>query len=397
MKKYFGYLVIITKAVTAYALLHTVYRFLLKKDIWLFEEKQTEARDNAYYLYKYVKYRRFPVNAYYVIRKGSPDAEKIKQYGITINAGSIKHYMYWMAAKYSINSQQYGAAPYPTSAHHKIRFLCRNDQRVVFLQHGIIKDDMVDLHYDKTKFDLFVCSAAREYEQVKNTFGYPEDKVKLLGLCRFDGLKRSSQRFKQIIIMPTYREWMRPAKTYADATEEEIESFKRSLFYTKYSQLLANEQLKRMIIEYDYKVLFYLHYSFQPYISCFKDYESPSIIIADRSKYDVQQLLLDGEILVTDFSSVAFDFAYMEKPVLYYQFDEEEYRSKHYRNGYYDYHVDGFGPVFNNEDKVVEYLEYILDSDCIMEQKYVNQVNQFFTIRDAHNCQRNYNAILDLA
>ena len=388
---------IITKAVTAYALLHTVYRFLLKKDIWLFEEKQTEARDNAYYLYKYVKDRRFPVNAYYVIRKGSPDAEKIKQYGITINAGSIKHYMYWMAAKYSINSQQYGAAPYPTSAHHKIRFLCRNDQRVVFLQHGIIKDDMVDLHYDKTKFDLFVCSAAREYEQVKNTFGYPEDKVKLLGLCRFDGLKRSSQRFKQIIIMPTYREWMRPAKTYADATEEEIESFKRSLFYTKYSQLLANEQLKRMIIEYDYKVLFYLHYSFQPYISCFKDYESPSIIIADRSKYDVQQLLLDGEILVTDFSSVAFDFAYMEKPVLYYQFDEEEYRSKHYRNGYYDYHVDGFGPVFNNEDKVVEYLEYILDSDCIMEQKYVNQVNQFFTIRDAHNCQRNYNAILDLA
>lgn len=388
---------IIIKAVTGYVLLHTAYRHLLKKDIWLFEEKQTEARDNAYYLYKYVKDGHFTVNAYYVIRKGSSDAKKIKQYDTTINAGSIKHYMYWMAAKYSINSQQYGAAPYPTSTHHKIRFLCRKDQRVVFLQHGIIKDDMIGLHYDNTKFDLFVCSAAREYEHVKNTFGYPEDKVKLLGLCRFDGLKRSSQRFKQIIIMPTYREWMRPAKTYAEATEEEVESFKRSLFYTKYCELLANEQLKRMIIEYDYRIIFYLHYSFQPFISCFKEYESTNIIIADRSKYDVQKLLLDGEILVTDFSSVAFDFAYMLKPVLYYQFDEEEYRSKHYRDGYYDYHVDGFGPVFNDENRVVGYISHVLDSDCKMEEQYVKRVNQFFMTRDTHNCERNYNAILDLA
>lgn len=43
-------------------------------------------------------------------------------------------------------------------------------------------------------------------------------------------------------------------------------------------------------------------------------------------------MLKESRLIIADYSSVAFDFAYMNKPLLYFQFDEEEYRTKHYKN-----------------------------------------------------------------
>lgn len=43
-------------------------------------------------------------------------------------------------------------------------------------------------------------------------------------------------------------------------------------------------------------------------------------------KYDVQQLLKESLLLITDYSSVFFDMMYMNKPVIFYQFDENQYR-----------------------------------------------------------------------
>ena len=48
---------------------------------------------------------------------------------------------------------------------------------------------------------------------------------------------------------------------------------------------------------------------------------SERIIIADWKKYDVQGLLKESALLITDLSSVFMDFAYMRKPMIYYQFD----------------------------------------------------------------------------
>ena len=57
-------------------------------------------------------------------------------------------------------------------------------------------------------------------------------------------------------------------------------------------------------------------------------------VIADFDNYDVQQLLIDSRLLITDYSSVAFDFAYMKKKTIYCQFDLEKYRSEQYGIGF---------------------------------------------------------------
>ena len=100
-------------------------------------------------------------------------------------------------------------------------------------------------------------------------------------------------------------------------------------------------------------------------------------------------------LLITDFSSVFFDFAYMQKPVLYYQFDEEEYRASHYAQGYFDYRRDGFGEVVTEETELLELLEQYLENDCSLKPEYRQRTEGFFTLHDMHNCERIYNEIIE--
>ena len=50
---------------------------------------------------------------------------------------------------------------------------------------------------------------------------------------------------------------------------------------------------------------------------------------------------------VTDYSSQAFEAAYLERAVVYYQFDQADFfgGTHVYRKGTWDYDTDGFGPV----------------------------------------------------
>ena len=68
---------------------------------------------------------------------------------------------------------------------------------------------------------------------------------------------------------------------------------------------------------------------------------SDRITIASKETQDVQKLLMDCALLVTDYSSVFFDVAFLRKPVVYYQFDEEEFRKYHYQKGYFDFRDHG--------------------------------------------------------
>ena len=43
----------------------------------------------------------------------------------------------------------------------------------IFLQHGIIKDDIVELHYPRVNLDLFVCSTVPEYDSVVPSWALP--------------------------------------------------------------------------------------------------------------------------------------------------------------------------------------------------------------------------------
>ena len=395
IKHYFEYIVCLEKLIIAFVYILFHKRELYGLDIWLIQEKHTEARDNGYHLFKYVREEYPELNVFYSITKDSADRKKLEHLENLIDSDTIKHYIFYLSAKYNIGSQKFGACPYPTDWVNRFHFLCRKDQKVIFLQHGIIKDAAPGLDYYKTKFDLFVCSSQREYSYVHNDLNYPENNVKLVGLCRFDGLINSIPK-KYILIMPTFRQWLAAQHREQFATNEECKRFKESKFYKEYAALLTDQSLISEAKKNDFKMIFYMHYSLQSYTPVFDNLNNDIVIIADRKKYDVQKLMVESSIMVTDFSSVFFDFAYMGKPELYFQFDEDEFREKHYGNGYFDYRRDGFGPVFINKNDVVDYLIRLMQSGCNMEQIYNDRVNSFFIYRDQCNCKRNYDAIMEL-
>ena len=83
----------------------------------------------------------------------------------------------------------------------------------------------------------------------------------------------------------------------------------------------------------DYRLVFYPHIEMQKDSRRFKS-GSDRITIVSKETHDVQKLLMDCALLVTDYSSVFFDVAFLRKPVVYYQFDEEEFRKYHYQKGF---------------------------------------------------------------
>ena len=122
---------------------------------------------------------------------------------------------------------------------------------------------------------------------------------------------------------------------------------------------------------------------------------SDNVIIASKSEYDVQTLLKESLLLITDYSSVFFDFAYMHKPLIYYQFDRQAFRRNHYREGYFSYD-DGFGPVAFDDESLIGYVEECCRNKFKMMSTYEEKADSFFLLRDSENCKRVFDSVMAL-
>ena len=111
---------------------------------------------------------------------------------------------------------------------------------------------------------------------------------------------------------------------------------------------------------------------------------------------DVQTLLMESALLVSDFSRIQFDFAYMLKPEIYYQFDEQQYWGTHHDRGYFDYRTDGFGPVVTTQDTLMTAIETALAQGCTITPDMRQHIQDIFGKLDDHNCERNHQAIREL-
>lgn len=397
------YIIPIIKYFIAFALTKTFCKNLKKKDIWVIGEKKTEARDNGYHLFTYVREKYPEINIFYILTKDSSDLNKLLRYENIILNSTIKHFKYFISANKVINSQlpnQNLTIPFYSKLIKMFPFLKDPNQHLIYLKHGIYKDEMShNRDYDKTGFSIVSCATKREQEFIMSTYGYPKSNAKLLGLCRYDKLySHIEEKSKQILVMPTFRKWLVSSNRTKRAENNEVIKFRQSEYYNVYLRLLESDKLKYLLEKYNYKLIFYPHYSMQSYIHLFENkINNTRISVANRFDYDVQKLLIDSQIMITDYSSVFFDFAYMKKPQIFFQFDQKAYRDNHYSKGYFSYERDGFGPVVHNIDYLLFNLENILKNDGEMKAKYQERVDGFFTLRDNNNCERTYRAIKSLS
>lgn len=346
------------------------------RKIFLVSERGTDARDNGYHFFKYLNEKHPEVESYFVIDKDSPDYKKVSELGKIIQWKSLKHRLLFIGAKYKISTHIMGYSP-DIDFYNKLNEFIPLIGKKIFLQHGIISNDLPQLYQEKTRLDLFICGAQPEYEFIKNTFHYKNEEVRYTGLARYDALNEYSTQ-NQILVMPTWRMWLN------NMTESEIAN---SSYVKEWEKLLSNQKLIHILKDRKIKLFFYPHYEMQKHIRLFQSIDD-SIVIADFSSYDVQNLLKTSKLLITDYSSIFFDFAYMKKPCVYYQFDRELYWKKHYKKGYFDYDKDAFGKITCDVDSLVEEIIKIINNNFAVDSVYRNNANRCFQIRDGNNCER---------
>lgn len=350
------------------------------KDLWVISERGNDARDNAFVFFRYIREKYPNINIKYIISTKSPDYSKVKELGDVIEFGSVEHYKSIILAKVLISTHIMGYTPQMNLFMFLDKFKFTKLQgKKIFLQHGIIKDKM-NL---KSSLDIFISGADRECEFLKQTYPEYKEVIKNTGLARYDLL--NSNEKKQILIMPTWRLYLSDCK--------DISKYD---YYKCYNELLNDDEIIKLLENNGYKLYFYPHYEMQKFLYMYKTKRPDIIKIATFKEYDVQKLLIESNILITDFSSVFFDFAYMRKPVIYYQFDEKDYRDTQYQKGYFDYKVDGFGKVVKEKKQLIEELDNILKNNGKISEEYKKRINAFFgkKVGKEGNCDKIFKEVI---
>ena len=351
-----------------------------RKKNWLICERGNDAQDNGYFFYKYLVEKHPEIKPVFVITKNSKDYKNIKNLGKSVGFCSLKHLFMVIGYPVKISSHLFGYAPWI-----QLNLFYRRHKthdKHIFLQHGIIKNTHEGLYGDVCKsLNLFVCGAKAEYIFIRDTFHYHKGIPQYTGLARYDNLINFETK-NQILFMPTWR---------AKLSGLSDEDFEKSDFFLYWSSLCNSKALIQKCKERGLIIKFYMHHSFQKYSHLLKENEVLKVISFGQEK--VQTLLKESKLLITDFSSVFFDFAFMQKPLIYYQFDEDTFYDEHYAKGYFDYWKDGFGPVCLNPKDILERILLYIDKDFKNEARYLGRMISFFEFRDCYNCERIFNSI----
>ena len=417
------------------------YPFLRNKRIWIFMDLPYSADDNGLQLFKYInglddnEYDKLEISkeelkdlrkikVYFTLEKSSShydnmlsleneymassnmdkikkllgldksskEYEEISKIGNILPYKSLKHRLYSMYAELIISSHPDNNIIYPLWGNYPhICGLVKS--KTVFLQHGVTKDDVSSWlnSYEKNLSLLVTVSESEKESFLSSDYGYDEEIVKVLGFPRFDYLEALEDK-KEIIVMPTWR------RQYHNFTDDE---FKESNFFNTFNELINDKDLLDYLDENDYKLVFKPHPNLNKFIKLFDKDKRVDFDLNDlNSDYQgyssrrYSDIFNHSSLIITDFSSVSFDFAYLKKPLIYYHYDNDYHFDS--ENGYFKYDEMGFGPVVNDYDDLINNIKSYVDSDCQMEDVYKERVDDFFKYIDRNNCKRVCKELVEL-
>ncbi len=369
-------------------------RPLKRRPIWLISDRIMKADDNGEAFFRYIQENhKREVNAFFVISQKSEDYARMKRIGKVVDDHSFKHKLLYLLSDYNISAQADAVTLNPFLGHDR-PYRDFYKPRFIFLQHGVTKDDLSGwLNRYAKNFAGFVTTADPEYTSiVEGAYSYSEAVIWKTGFPRFDRLYRDERR--QITIMPT---WRKNLMTLPDKAglRQPISSFEESPFFRFYHQLINHPRLLSAAADYGYSIAFFPHPNLQTALEKF----THSAQIKVLSRYtSYREVYAHSDLVVTDYSSAVFDFAYLRKPLIYCQFDSEQFFvGEHvYTKGYFDYERDGFGEVeYDLESTVDRIIEY-MKNGCQLKDKYRKRIDNFFSFNDQNNSQRVYEKIMAL-
>lgn len=194
--------------------------------------------------------------------------------------------------------------------------------------------------------------------------------------------------------MPTWRRYLMDKWDDKKDVWTFVPDFEKSDFYRFYNSLLNDERLIAAAKKNGYKIQFFPHPTLLAKLDSFEKNEVVTFLKKGTPYKDV---FANSSLIVTDYSSAAFDFSYLRKPMIYSQFDADTFFAGNhaYTKGYFDDKEHGFGEVETTlegtVDRIIEYME----NDCKLKDFYRERIEKFFAFDDKNNCKRVYEKMIE--
>ena len=352
-------------------------------DIWLVGERLGgAAQDTGYHFFRYCR-EYYPTKEIYFVTKKENITPQLLEIGNIIEFGTLKHHVYLLASKVHIFNDSYRDICSKWESVRKTRHV----KVVCFLQHGVIALHKMHGYYNyknmikrAEKVDIFVTSSKFEKNIVIESLGYENENVLISGLSRFDNLYKQRQiKNKKIVYIPTWRTWLK------SNSEQE---FLNSEYYKETLSVINTlvELQQQYLFEFD--ICF--HHALNKFTHLYKSDKKINFI--DMSSLNVQDLIISTGMLITDYSSISFDFAFMEKPVIFYQFDREKFLEARH-GAFIDYETELFGPVIEDLTSLNNSIKTYIDNSYQMNDEDKHKAKRYFAYHDAKNSERIFNAI----
>lgn len=364
-----------------------LYKAIKKRPVWIFVDREYKAGDNAEALFAFARKELKPsqVDLCFVLEKDSADFSRLKTLGTVLRPKTLRFYVKFLSAEKVLSGHHDAAVTNPFGK--KGKYVADLFQYDFYnLSHGTLQGDLsAQLNTHVRPIYRFIVSAEMERAALLNDrYGYSEEEVALAGMCRYD-MYDKRKTAKKIIFLPTWRVSLSGKIIPGSREREYIPDFEESEYCKRYNALINDEKLLSVMRQYGYTGEFYVHPNYEKQTACF---HGNDVISVGGSSADYVRVLSEGALLVSDYSGVTFDFAYMRKPVVYYQFDDLFDGAHSYKGRYFSYEDDGFGKVCFGQASLVETIGAIIENGCEMDEVYRKRADDFFAYDDRDNCKR---------
>ncbi|KYG30880.1 CDP-glycerol glycerophosphotransferase family protein [Alkalihalobacillus trypoxylicola] len=248
---------------------------------------------------------------------------------------------------------------------------------------GSSKEEYIkNFHNESSHWDYLISPNHYSTEIFKRAFnfnkkvletGYPRNDF-LVKMNNEEDIKRIKQRMgillekKIILYAPTWRD------------NEYIEAGKYTF------QLKLDLNLLKKNLGEDCIVILRLHYFISNSINI-DEFEGFVIDYSNHS--DINELYLISDLLITDYSSVFFDYANLKRPMIFYMYDLELYQHK-LRGFYLNIESDVPGPIVTTTTEVIEWIDTFLFRQVkgLGEDPYHDFIKRFCSLEDGRASER---------
>jgi hypothetical protein len=301
-----------------------------KRFIWIFGENLGETADNnSFYFWKQVALKDDGIDKYFVMDKNSATKavyqkleHRFKKFIIWKN--SIQHFRLYFAADMFFVSLSYRDVRPEHYLWRDFNFV--NETPIIYLQHGTIA--MKRLGYEGNSYNnnlfRFIYYNPRIGQALKEVNGLKEYQLyygkhlpRDMELIRKNDIwqkEKTSQTKKTILWFLTWREY-----------QNDEDAFLKLFLTVKY--VISNPKLLQYLEKnhYEIEVCFHRNFNVKWIDKIFYGISAQSIRWTFADSIDVMDELVKSEVLITDYSSVGFDFTLLNKPVILFMPDLDEY------------------------------------------------------------------------